>query len=475
MSDARQYRASYTISRFHLSDAKFRGILGPVGSGKSTACCWEIYRRANEQQPNAAGIRKTRWTVIRNTYRELKDTTIKTWLDWFPEDVCGAFNWSDMAHKVKFGDVEFEVMFRALDKPKDVKKVLSLEVTGAWVNEAREIPKSIIDALDDRVGRFPARKDGGCTWRGIIADTNPPDDDHWWFNMAEVERPDGWEFFRQPGGLVEREGKFYANPNAENLENLEADYYINRKAGKSLDHVRVYYAAQYGFTIDGKPVYTEYADATHCAEKDIPVVKNLPVYIGIDFGLTPAAVFGQRLPNGRWIWVDELVTEDMGISRFAELLLPKMNEDFAGHDFIITGDPAGEQRAPTDEKTVFQILKGKGVPALPAETNDFTLRRESVATALNRMVDGKPGLIISPKCKVLRKGMAGGYCYKRLQVVGQERYHEKPDKNKFSHVCEAGQYLMIGGGEGKTVLSGGNQKKKKKWRPPQTQSASRWF
>ena len=49
-------------------------------------------------------------------------------------------------HNIKKGDVELEVIFLALDRPEDVKKLLSLELTGVWVNEAREIPKSIIDA-----------------------------------------------------------------------------------------------------------------------------------------------------------------------------------------------------------------------------------------------------------------------------------------------------------------------------------------
>ncbi len=49
--------------------------------------------------------------------------------------------------------------------------------------------------------------------------------------------------------------------------------------------------------------------------------------------------------------------------------------------------------------------------------------------------------------------MAGGYAYKRMQVVGEERYHDKPVKNRFSHPCEAAQYMMLGAGEGYTLLS----------------------
>jgi len=73
------------------------------------------------------------------------------------------------------------------------------------------------------------------------------------------------------------------------------------------------------------------------------------------------------------------------------------------------------------------------------------------------MIDGKPGLLVSPKCRITRKGMAGGYHYRRVQVVGEERFHNKPNKNRFSHPCEAGQYMMLGAGEGDSVIPEGSK------------------
>ena len=90
-----------------------------------------------------------------------------------------------------FPGVQIEVLFRALDRPDQVSNLLSLELTGAWFNEAREIPKAIIEAMDGRIDRYPAVKDGGCTWTGIIMDTNPPDDDSYLYKMFEVVRPEG--------------------------------------------------------------------------------------------------------------------------------------------------------------------------------------------------------------------------------------------------------------------------------------------
>jgi hypothetical protein len=203
-------------------------------------------------------------------------------------------------------------------------------------------------------------------------------------------------------------------------------------------------------------VYPEFRDSVHVQEFE--VTDKLPLYVGIDFGLTPAATIAQRTPLGQWRVHSELVTGDMGAVRFGEVLRRVMNERYKGFTFAkITGDPAGDVRAQTDEVTPFQILRKAGIPAQPAATNDFIKRRESVAGALSRLIDGAPGLIVHPQCAVLRKAMAGGYAYKRVQVSGAAKYRDVPDKNDYSHVAESLQYLMVGGGEARLLAQRENR------------------
>ena len=189
----------------------------------------------------------------------------------------------------------------------------------------------------------------------------------------------------------------------------------------------------------------------HVAKSDIAIVPQSTVYVGIDFGLTPACVFGQKL-RGRWLIIDELVAEDMGILRFSDLMKEKMAQ-YLPRDFTIFGDPAGDHRAQTDESTPFQILKGRGINARPTHSNDVTLRLESVNATLQRMIDGESGLLIDPKCVNIIKGFDGGYHYRRMQVSG-ERYEDKPNKNRFSHIHDALQYMMLGAGEGRKLTVG---------------------
>lgn len=461
-------------ARFMQSSAFVRGLMGPVGSGKSVTCCMEIYRRALEQRKSPDGVRRSRWAVVRNTYPELKTTTIKTWFDWFPRNIGHWQAEGPPTHTVdgdfggEIGRVRFEVLFLALDRPEDVRKLLSLELTGAWINEAREIPRAILDGLTSRVGRYPSARDGGASWTGVIMDTNPPDTDHWWAKLADYQTPEDaerltelertmteggsltegqrlYEFFRQPGGLQD---------GAENSKGLDGmpggrvGYYQRASANKGDDWIRVYVDGQYGFVQDGKPVYPEYRDGLHTAPKPLRYNPALPLTIGVDFGLTPAAAICQRTVLGRWHVLAEIVLDNAGAKRLGEMLAATIGRDFPGATVQGWGDPAGLQRAQTDEQQALDLLsRYSGFKFRAAPSNSPTMRLEAVKGALSRLIDGEPGILIDPRCTVLRKGFASHYRYRRLQTTGGERYNDSPEKNEYSHIHDALQYAFLGGGE----------------------------
>jgi len=436
-----KYYAHPTMKKFHQSDKFVRGLMGCVGGGKSVACCWEIFRRMQMQKPSPFdGKRRSRWAIIRNTYRELTDTTLNTWNDWFGR--IGRFRADIMTHYINYGDIEAEVMFRALDRPKDAKKLLSLELTGAWVNEAREVPITIVDLLQSRLGRYPAIRDGGCTWYGLILDTNPPDTDHWWYKRFEEQNLGNWNIFKQPSAL---------SPQAENLENLPKDYYTNMMSGKDDEWVKVYVKGEYGMSGDGRSVYPEYVDTLHTHNTGLKPSYNVAISLGWDYGLTPACVIGQVTPEGRLKILDELIVEGhgaMGIRQFAEdVVIPHLKKnykDWWDKKLIESfGDPAGNQRAQTDEKTCMSILADNGLPTSGAYTNEFITRRDAVAKFLIELVGGKPRMLIDPKCNMIRKGFGGSYYYERVQVAGDERYKNQPVKNHYSHIHDALQYLCM--------------------------------
>jgi hypothetical protein len=455
------------MDRFHLSPAFVRISMGPLGSGKTTAACYEVFRRACQQKPNARGVRATRWLVCRNTVPELETTTLPSWRQHFNTEL-GAWKMSTpITHQWTFplGDgttVMADIFFLGLDGPDAANKIRGMELTGAWLNEAKDIPRSVFDMITGRIGRFPAKRDGGPTWFGMFGDTNMPDDDHWMYNLAEKVRPEGWEFFRQPGGVLKIGGQWIINPGAENVEHLPDNYYKNQLAGKSEEWIRVFLAAEYGYVADGRPVYPEYSDIHHVA--DMTPMKDTEVYVGGDFGLTPAAVFLQRDAWGRWLVMSELVTFDVGASAFGRAIKRHLSTHYPGCPLAgAWGDPIGAKRAAADDdtRTMFQIIAAAGVSFRAAPgNNELIMRRESVAAPLMRHVDGKPGLIINRECLKLRAGMSGKYNFKRVAQRG-DTFADKPDKNEYSHVCEALQYVMLGVGEGKELIQNKNMKHEK--------------
>lgn len=455
------YRPSKTGRMFHLArdvDTGFvRAIIGPIGSGKSVTCVMDLLMIAMDQQPGNDNVRRTRFAIIRNTYRELLDTTVATFFTWVDQS---AGHWSSLNMSFTLVQVlpdgtslEAEFLFRALDKPDDIKKLLSLELTAAWINEAREIAKAVVDMVQGRVGRYPPPVLGTpATFFGLIMDTNPPDSDHWWYRLLEEDIPPNHRLFKQPSGL---------SAEAENISNLPKNYYTNMMHGKTKDWIDVYIHGKYGFIADGKPVYPEYNDLLHY-DASLATYQPSPqdtIYIGLDFGLTPAAAFSTLTPSGSLVFFDELVTFDMGAVSFGRLLKERVRQRYPNNPVVIYGDPAGEQRAQTDEQTPFMVLAAQEVYAMPTYTNDYTIRREVSADLMMRLdFSGKPAFRLTPGVPMLRKACNGGYQYRRMQVSGDDRFMDRPFKNKFSHVAEAAQYNALGAVGPGRVIGGGNSR-----------------
>ncbi len=429
------------------SNRRMRVLMGPVGSGKSVTCSFEVVRRATMQKPDAQGRRRSRAAIVRETARQLQDTTIKTFLDWFPPGQCGEYMRTTKTYFFRVGDVECEIMFRALDDAYDVANLNSLELTFAWFNECRDIHPDIVDAMSKRIGRFPSAKDGGPTWFGMWGDTNPPTMDTWWYYQMEKLSPvdgvslneNGWDVFKQPSGR---------SPYAENLENLPDGYYDTQ--GRSDEYVRVYIDGEYGLSLAGTPVYKYFKPDYHMAKAPLRAITNgvRPIVVGMDLGLTPAAAIGQQDPRGRALILAEAVSFDMGIQRFVRTVLkPLLFERFPGAPVLIVTDPAGVQRAQTDERSAVDIIKAEGFRVISARTNSISARVNAVDDFLMRQVDGDPAFLMDPSCTQLKAAMMGGYRYKNRGDGGI-------DKNKHSHIAEALQYLMLhigNAGEGAMV------------------------
>lgn len=467
-------RGGTRIADFILSNRTVDVILGPLGSGKTHAMCARIMRHIQEQRASTRdGLRKSRWAVVRNSYPDLKRSTIRTWTEIVPEHIYGRMNWSlPPSHRLRWDDIQAEIDFLALDKPEDVRKLRSTEYTGIAFNELPFIEKEIFDEAHSRL-RYPALDEGGSAWHGLIGDGNAPEEDCWLAIMAGMvdmppglseedtaalaKWPDDWGLYIQPPALIERtdaNGRiigYETNPHAENVENLRGDYYDKQITGKTKSWIDSRLMVRVALVVDGSPVWPNFRAETHVAPLVLVPDDNYDVEIGLDFGRSPAAVAGQSI-NNRILVQHELIGQNEGAVTFAPKVARWLAQKYPRHDprrFRFWGDPKGADKTQVDDRTAFDVFYAHGMSVRgPPQLfqNKIEPRVEAVDSALTRMYDGRPCLLISPTCRTLKVGMAGRY-FNDKDDTGELR----PCKNRYSHVCEALQYQVMGMGEGRKM------------------------
>lgn len=446
------YKPLPTAIQFHEdSTSLVRFIMGPFGSGKSSMCIAEMVFRASQMPVCIDGIRRYRAAIIRNTMGELETTTLRTWLNWCT--YLGSMESRQkpvMTYQHNFydqrGRIELELMFIGLDKIKDVGKLKSLELTDAYINESSEIPKLVFDVLTGRINRYPNRNLLNDPYSGrVIMDSNPPDTDHWLYQTFEEIAPERYRIFKQPPGLLE---DLSPNPDAENIQNLGVTYYVDMAVGKTREFIIVFCMGKYGCVIKDKPVYPQYNDDLHAVD-DIAIDKKEGIYIGWDFGLTPACLIVQYV-NGQIRCIKEFVTERSYVRELAtEIVKPWLNSFCTGLPIIASlGDPSGVSGKETDGDNCINILNDIGICTIPARTNVIETRIDSVADSLNKLFNGRPSLVVSKHatkgCPSLVKGFRGSYHYQRVQVIGQDKFKDIPNKiHPFSDIHDCLQYICM--------------------------------
>ena len=431
-----RYQAPPTISRFMLDNHMVRLLLGPYGSGKTTGCIMELAKRMLEEYPDATGVRRTRFVIVRNTAQQLRQTILEDIRKWLQPvmqyKVTDSTVVFDFVHPTQ-GRIHSEWMLIPLDKPEDQQRLLSLNITGGWVSEYREIPISVVEALLGRVGRFLPLGVAKNAWCGIIGESNPPDEDSEWYIKMEVDRPANWAVFKQPGGM---------EPDAENRDVLRENYYEDLIESNTEDWVDVHVHAKYGKSLAGQAVFrTSFKPDVHVTYGGLIPNSLKPIMIAQDFGRTPAALFCQVDAIGRLLIFREAVSNGMGIEQFATTLLrPLLLQHYTAAKSFIIGDPAGRQKSQVGEESPFEALKRLGFRAYPAPTNDLDPRIRAAEQVMLRR-DGV--LIDGNNCPLLVQALKSYYRYKRSKQTGE--LDDKPEKtHPWSDLGDCFQYAALG-------------------------------
>lgn len=506
----KSYNASRTGSAFLMSyDAgvHFKCVRGPIGNGKSVLMCMYIVHKSQQQvvvevteKGRTFKVRWSKWLIMRHTFKSLDETTIETWNEWFGDKT----RWVSNPYEGRYEDwapdgilTRIDFICLASESKNIMNDLQSLELSGAWINEAIQCPYPVVARVFSRLGRFNPNPTGGVrlvTFH-VIMDTNSPNETNWWREMEEVRQPDGWMFFVCPPAVLEerdeRTGKarYVANDAAnaerhrrrpaENVREIDGgyhegfSYWMDMLSVLDEDDIRMLLMNRFGLTMAGLGVFSDVWDAARhkVSAKDAEIRRGLPVLGGMDCGRTPAVSLGQMMPNGRLVvqreattWNQRLNNGRGGLDRmdvvqfFDDRLLPVLVNEYNYPNCRLTlfADPAGKNfNEVVSMSAIERLQRERGVNIVPCDKvqalnsavlditngNSTEIRVAAVKRELRQ-----DNLQICEMCRMLCEGMAGRYCYRKkrsLRGDGAEAYSDDPDKNEWSHGMDSLQYLVL--------------------------------
>ena len=477
------YKPYPTLKAFHEDTSDVRIAVGPFGSGKTTAIMVaEIIRSAIAMPKCRDGIRRCRWIVIRNTAKQLRETSIDLWRTWCTDlgrvkrRESVPYSWTH-DFRDKDGKVHLEVWFLALDHVNQLGDLKSLQATNFFLGELTELSEPVLQYAIARVGRYPAAitlLEGTKYHRYVTADTNAPLDDHWLvqnWEKGSVEMT-GHQFgdyqlyskelayeiplengkteqhkirvaiYHQPPGLLDNPDPqasvpFMANPKAENIEHLQGgyQYYFNQLVN-GIEFVKVFAQGKYGIIRAGQLVFPNFSETIHSTES-IAIDPNHELLIGVDYGYDcPAFVVAQYVGSQL-----RLIKEFAGKSIYIEDLYQTFVEPWLalnakGIAYRAWDDPANTMHGRMS-------LARLGFKSIPALSNKLDDRLPPIARLLGVIRDKQPALLVSKSgCPSLYQAFVGKYVFEMVRVIGEERPKKQPAKSHpYSDVMDGVGYI----------------------------------
>ncbi len=456
MNDTLQYHPNPSAVRVHQSTARVKAICGPVGSGKTSVACWEFLMRAIDSSVSLRGC------VMRESYRELHDSTRQTFEEWFENLEGYYYKESDEVAQIAITGADgeqrtHELFFRACRRERDASKLLSTEFGFIWLEEVvpafsakgvmgQGLPQGVFNVAQMRM------RQKGVKRLELLVTFNPPSPRHWTYT----------EFFQTtPEDLQRKSYSLFRQPPKENTHNLPEGYYEMLEETLPPDLARRMINGEVVTTYEGERVFPECKDGWHVVDHVEPI-PNLPLICGQDYGLTPVMLITQITPGGQWRWLREIQLWNAGIRRFVEVAVPTIKNEFPHAKVqVVWQDPnGGNQRSQVDETTCAEILRAAGFTVQDGN-NVWALRKELIKQRLEVAPNGEPGVLISRYgCPIASEGMLGGYRYPKTAegLIGSV-----PLKNEFSHVIDCAQMIATGEFEvvgGMTRLQAAEKKQK---------------
>lgn len=462
-----------------ISDAYILGrerrmlITGPGASGKTTASVKKSLVEGQRIRPGSDGVRRYVLGVWRQKYDNLWKATIPSWWKILPKDLLGS-KWVGASpraaeHIVNFedawGPVQLVARFRAFGDVADPEDLLGNEMTDCYLNEWSTLPEELSIALSDRVGRDPPPAVIGRAGR-FFGDSNAPDVLNYIYRDFYEDPKEGYKLYRQPGGLA---------PDAENIGTMGRDYYTASARDNAHNPwwVKRMVHAKPGFTRSVDPVYPQFDDDRNMSTVTLDHFKELPIMVGVDGGMTPAAVYAQEKSDGQLRVLAEVALARGGMRELSVAMLALEEQRFPGCDFATECDPsmnAGDDLEEGSDRSRLSSYLGREVNL--SRTNNPDERWESIRSKIRHTVDnGVPGLAVDPSCKGVRRGFNQTYAFRKIQGTNDRG---SVDKSFDSHVHDALQVVGLMCGTSAARMRTNHRVRERKERQEQSRKAGRY-
>lgn len=416
--------------KFILSKALEACVVGPRGSGKTEAGIRRMTLHAADQPEETRPIP---WAIIRDTWRNLQRTTLKSFLNPHPGSFAEKIR--PLLQVKQGGEIIslpglWEAELFGIDSLGDLSRLQSLQLGGLWLEEpSPAASEDIGGGLEERtvtVGITSLRHP--CAWRTVQITSNYPDESHWLWRRYYLDRV----------------GELYRIPRGENIH-LPADYESNMMKALAGDQglLNRLVLGLPGFVSQGEEVTPEYDPLIHRSSIDLEPYPNLVGYRFWDGYSNPACIICQMTPRGQLHVFEAIVGNRMGVKQLCrEFIKPAMAGRYKTvPEWVDIGDPSMATADQSDyDQSAARVIEAELGTVFQPGPVAWTVRREAVKTALLRgKATGIPFILLSasPLVNPLHQALRGGWHYRKSPsgIIGKI-----PVKDRHSHPADALSY-----------------------------------
>ena len=402
-----EYEPLPTQRLFHLSEARFKGFSGPVGSGKSQALCQEAIRMSY-LNPGRTGL------IGAPTFPMLRDSTQAGLLAVLDENKI-PFELNKAENCLTLRDTGSKILFRSLDES---ERLRGTNLAWFCVDELTYVPEESWLRLEARL-RDPkaTRLAGFAVWtpRGF----------DWVYRRFMTGEYKGYETFAarafENKHLLEQVPDYY--------ERLKASYDSRFYAQEVLgEYLNVQAGRVYGAFERGRNVVPGRVDYL------------APLFWALDFNVDPMSSVVVQQVGDRLQVLDEIVLRRATTEQACEEFVARYPDHAGG--LVIYGDASG-QRMQTTGLSDFQMVREYlrsvrygNVRLDLAKANPNVKDRVALTNGMLANADGVARLVVDPRCKELIQDFEQ-VCFKPDSAV-----IDKEADLKRTHLSDALGYLV---------------------------------